>query len=77
MAAKTSLYRRWSVLLVTGTQRVMRIVSGVHTPTFTRSEAALETGLGLMAWLAAGVSRSYYGAINGMGRLETLFVSSA
>jgi amidohydrolase len=28
------------------------IVSGVHTPTFDIDEAALETGCGLMAWLA-------------------------
>lgn len=28
------------------------IVSGVHTPTFDIDEAALETGMGLLAWLA-------------------------
>jgi metal-dependent amidase/aminoacylase/carboxypeptidase family protein len=28
------------------------IVSGVHTPTFDIDESALETGCGLMAWLA-------------------------
>jgi metal-dependent amidase/aminoacylase/carboxypeptidase family protein len=35
------------------------ISSGVHTPTFDIDEAALETGSGLLAWLAlAGLSRS-------------------
>jgi metal-dependent amidase/aminoacylase/carboxypeptidase family protein len=28
------------------------ITSSVHTPTFDVDEAALETGIGLMAWLA-------------------------
>jgi metal-dependent amidase/aminoacylase/carboxypeptidase family protein len=28
------------------------IISGVHTPTFDIDESALETGAGLMAWLA-------------------------
>ena len=28
------------------------ITSGVHTPTFDIDEKALETGMGLMAWLA-------------------------
>jgi metal-dependent amidase/aminoacylase/carboxypeptidase family protein len=28
------------------------IISGVHTPTFDIDETALETGSGLMAWLA-------------------------
>jgi amidohydrolase len=36
-----------------GTRNEARgIVSGVHTPTFDIDEAALETGCGLMAWLA-------------------------
>jgi amidohydrolase len=36
-----------------GTRNESRgIVSGVHTPTFDIDEAALETGCGLMAWLA-------------------------
>lgn len=29
------------------------IVSGVHTPTFNIDEAAIETGMGMMAWLGA------------------------
>ena len=36
-----------------GTRNEARgITSGVHTPTFDIDEAALETGAGLMAWLA-------------------------
>lgn len=30
------------------------IVSGLHTPTFNIDERAIETGMGLMAWLAVG-----------------------
>jgi amidohydrolase len=30
------------------------ITSGVHTPTFNIDESAIETGMGMMAWLAAG-----------------------
>ncbi len=29
------------------------IVSGVHTPTFNIDESAIETGMGIMAWLGA------------------------
>ena len=29
------------------------IVSGVHTPTFNIDESAIETGMGMMAWLGA------------------------
>ncbi|MEP6926570.1 MAG: M20 family metallopeptidase [Ginsengibacter sp.] len=32
------------------------ITSGVHTPTFNIDEAAIENGMGIMAWLAASVS---------------------
>ena len=32
------------------------IVSGVHTPTFNIDENAIETGMGMMAWLGASVS---------------------
>ena len=32
------------------------IVSGVHTPTFNIDEAAIETGIGMMAWLGASTS---------------------
>lgn len=32
------------------------IVSGVHTPTFNIDESAIETGMGMMAWLGASVS---------------------
>ncbi|MGZ5255502.1 MAG: M20 metallopeptidase family protein, partial [Flavitalea sp.] len=32
------------------------IVSGVHTPTFNIDESAIETGVGMMAWLGASVS---------------------
>ena len=32
------------------------IRSGVHTPTFNIDEAAIETGIGLMAWLGANVN---------------------
>ena len=32
------------------------IVSGVHTPTFNIDEAAIETGIGMMAWLGASAS---------------------
>jgi metal-dependent amidase/aminoacylase/carboxypeptidase family protein len=35
------------------------ITSGVHTPTFNIDESSLETGMGLMAWLA--VSELAYG----------------
>jgi metal-dependent amidase/aminoacylase/carboxypeptidase family protein len=36
-----------------GTRNEARgITSGVHTPTFDVEESALETGSGLMAWLA-------------------------
>jgi hippurate hydrolase len=31
------------------------ITSGVHTPTFNIDENAIETGMGLMAWLGAGI----------------------
>jgi hippurate hydrolase len=31
------------------------IVSGVHTPTFNIDENAIETGMGMMAWLGASV----------------------
>ncbi len=31
------------------------IVSGVHTPTFNIDESAIETGVGMMAWLGASV----------------------
>jgi len=33
----------------------MGIVSGVHTPTFNIDESAIETGIGMMAWLGASV----------------------
>jgi amidohydrolase len=33
----------------------MGIVSGVHTPTFNIDESAIETGMGMMAWLGASV----------------------
>jgi metal-dependent amidase/aminoacylase/carboxypeptidase family protein len=43
---KASFYRL-------GTRNESRgITSSVHTPTFDIDEAALETGMGLMAWLA-------------------------
>jgi amidohydrolase len=32
------------------------IVSGVHTPTFDIDEAAIETGMGMMAWLGTSVN---------------------
>ncbi|PZX63728.1 M20 metallopeptidase family protein [Hydrotalea sandarakina] len=32
------------------------ITSGVHTPTFNIDEAAIETGMGMMAWLGASAS---------------------
>ena len=32
------------------------IISGVHTPTFNIDEAAIENGIGIMAWLAASAS---------------------
>ncbi len=32
------------------------ITSGVHTPTFNIDESAIEKGIGMMAWLGAGVS---------------------
>jgi hippurate hydrolase len=32
------------------------ITSGVHTPTFNIDEAAIENGIGIMAWLAASAS---------------------
>jgi hippurate hydrolase len=31
----------------------MGITSGVHTPTFNVDERAIETGMGIMAWLGA------------------------
>ncbi|MET0244346.1 MAG: M20 family metallopeptidase [Flavitalea sp.] len=31
------------------------IISGVHTPTFNIDESAIENGMGMMAWLGAGV----------------------
>jgi hippurate hydrolase len=34
------------------------IVSGVHTPTFNIDESAIETGMGMMAWLGASVYSS-------------------
>lgn len=33
-----------------------KITSGVHTPTFNIDEAAIEKGIGIMAWLAASAS---------------------
>lgn len=33
------------------------IVSGVHTPTFNIDEKAIETGMGMMAWLGVSVDR--------------------
>ena len=33
-----------------------KITSGVHTPTFNIDEAAIENGIGIMAWLAASAS---------------------
>jgi hippurate hydrolase len=35
--------------------REKRITSGVHTPTFNIDEDAIETGMGMMAWLGASV----------------------
>ena len=32
------------------------IISGVHTPTFNIDENAIETGMGIMAWLAISAS---------------------
>lgn len=32
------------------------IISGVHTPTFDIDEAAIETGMGMMAWLGSSVN---------------------
>jgi hippurate hydrolase len=32
------------------------ITSGVHTPTFNIDESAIETGMGMMAWLGAGAA---------------------
>lgn len=32
------------------------IISGVHTPTFNIDESAIETGMGMMAWLGASTS---------------------
>ena len=34
------------------------IVSGVHTPTFNVDESAIETGMGMMAWLGASAEFS-------------------
>ncbi|HRO71208.1 MAG TPA: M20 family metallopeptidase [Chitinophagaceae bacterium] len=34
------------------------IVSGVHTPTFNVDESAIETGMGMMAWLGASAETS-------------------
>jgi hippurate hydrolase len=34
----------------------MGIVSGVHTPTFNIDESAIETGMGMMAWLGASAA---------------------
>ena len=31
------------------------IISGVHTPTFNIDEDAIETGMGMMAWLGSQV----------------------
>jgi hippurate hydrolase len=31
------------------------IVSGVHTPTFNIDESAIETGMGVMAWLGSSI----------------------
>lgn len=31
------------------------ITSGVHTPTFNIDESAIETGMGMMAWMGAGI----------------------
>jgi len=31
------------------------IISGVHTPTFNIDESAIETGMGMMAWMGAGI----------------------
>jgi hippurate hydrolase len=31
------------------------ITSGVHTPTFNVDEDAIETGIGVMAWLGASI----------------------
>ena len=33
------------------------IISGVHTPTFNIDESAIETGMGMMAWLGSSVER--------------------
>ena len=32
-----------------------KITSGVHTPTFNIDEEAIETGMGMMAWLGSSV----------------------
>jgi hippurate hydrolase len=34
------------------------ITSGVHTPTFNIDESAIETGMGMMAWLGSSVDVS-------------------
>jgi hippurate hydrolase len=34
------------------------ITSGVHTPTFNIDENAIETGIGMMAWLGAKAEMS-------------------
>jgi hypothetical protein len=34
------------------------ITSGVHTPTFNIDESAIETGIGMMAWLGSSVNFS-------------------
>lgn len=40
-----------------GTRNELKgIVSGVHTPTFNIDESAIETGVGMMAWLGASVN---------------------
>jgi hippurate hydrolase len=36
--------------------RKKNIISGVHTPTFNIDEKAIETGMGIMAWLAVSAS---------------------
>ncbi|MEO8764853.1 MAG: M20 family metallopeptidase [Ginsengibacter sp.] len=38
--------------------REKNITSGVHTPTFNIDEAAIENGMGIMAWLGASISGS-------------------
>ena len=38
--------------------KVKGTTSGVHTPTFNIDESAIETGMGMMAWLGSSIELS-------------------